>query len=48
MTNKAIKMTTPKNHTNQINTIENVSEITGTAVPIYYESLIKGKIDCIT
>ena len=35
------------NQTNQINTIENVSEITGTAVPIYYESLIKGKIDCI-
>tara|TARA_Y100001958_G_scaffold146384_1_gene126061 strand:+ start:1301 stop:3376 length:2076 start_codon:yes stop_codon:yes gene_type:complete len=35
------------NQTNQIKTIENVSEITGTAVPIYYESLIKGKIDCI-
>jgi len=36
-----------ENQTNQKNTIENVSEITGTAIPLYYESLIKGKIDCI-
>ena len=35
------------NKTDQGNTIENVSEITGTAVPMYYESLIKGKINCI-
>ena len=36
-----------KNLTNQTDTIENVSEITGTAVPMYYESITKGDIKCI-
>lgn len=36
-----------ENQSDQGNTIENVSEITGTAVPMYYESLTKGKIECI-
>jgi len=35
------------NQTDQGNTIENVSEITGTAVPMYYESITKGHIECI-
>ena len=31
----------------QSETVENVSEITGTAIPMYYESTTKGKIQCI-
>jgi hypothetical protein len=31
----------------QSNTVENVSEITGTAIPMYYESITKGNIQCI-
>ena len=36
------------NQSDQGNTIENVSEITGTAIPMYYESITKGKIECIS